>query len=126
MNLGFEAPADAYLVRDAVDASEAPHLVRHYALVASRPDWIEYPVVRTRPGEVLRLFDPDLRGRNGRRLIVEYHTFHWTGDLPELVAERRMLYAAWARSIAQIRAAVDGKLSRWIVSSSLPRETPWI
>jgi len=40
MNLGFVAPADAYAVRDAVEACGAANLVRAYAMTGRRPDWI--------------------------------------------------------------------------------------
>ena len=126
MNLGFVAPADAYAVRDAVEACGAAKLVRDYAMTARRPDWIPQPQVRTRPGSYFAVADPDLKGRRGRPVIVEGWTFFWCGDLPEIVEERRQTYRRWARAIARVHEVLAGRLHDHKLTADLPPVEPWL
>jgi len=125
MNLGFMAPADAYSVRDAVDGCGAANLVRAYAITGRRPDWIPQPKMHTRPGAHFAVADPELKGRNGRPIVVEGWTFTWGGDLPEIVEERRQTYRRWARAIARVHKALAGRLIEHALLPYVPPVEPW-
>jgi hypothetical protein len=50
-NIGFEAPADAYVVMWAVDAlGGIASVVREFALIGAPPPWTPDPVIRVRRG----------------------------------------------------------------------------
>jgi|GEM_PF-6622326 hypothetical protein len=125
MNLGFVAPADAYAVRDAIEACGAAKLVRDYAITARRPDWIPQPKVRTRPGAYFAVADPELKGYKGKPVIVEGWTFTWSGDLPQIVEERRQTYRRWAMAVARVHDALAGRLRDHELTGDLPTEEPW-
>lgn len=126
MNLGFVAPADAYAVRDAVAVCGAPGLVRTFAIIGSRPDWIPSPRIMSRPGHYFAVADPDLKDRKGRPLITEGWTFTWSGDLPEIVDERRQNYRRWARAIARVHTVLAGRLVLYALAPDLPPLEPWL
>jgi hypothetical protein len=126
MNLGFMAPADAYAVRDAVEACGAANLVRAYAMTGRRPDWIPQPKMHTRPGAYFAVADPDLKGRNGRPIVIEGWTFFWCGDLPEIVEERRQTYRRWAQGIARVHAELQHRLVAHALKPDLPPAERWL
>jgi len=133
VNLGFEAPRDAYAVMDAVDAQGAiARLVRVHALSNGCPDWTPSPQVWVEPGDVVgtAVYDADgkpVLTRRGRRYISEFQMFAFRGDLPEIVAERRRVYGRWRAALRNVHRAlsVGGALVAHELSAELPAECPW-
>lgn len=125
MNLGFEAPADAYAVAWAVnDLGRMARPVREYGLMGSRPDWTPHPVIvaeRGRTGNALHI------DRRGKRHICPFRLFVYRGDVEAIVAERRRGYSAWARAVTQVHGALaaPGVLTAHNLLPSLPPISPW-
>lgn len=124
MNLGFEAPGDAYVVERLVEAlpPAMKREVRDYAISGTRPDWIEDPMIVCHRG-------PAIYGVNERRrrtLIGYAVSFH--GDLPEHVAMMRGKYAAWWDGLLLVRDALRDSpelLTDHAMDDRLPPQKPW-
>jgi hypothetical protein len=118
MNMGFEAPADAYAVMRAVDdLGGIAGLVREYALIGAPPDWTPHPVIRVRHGDTVN----DSRTRK-----PSFCMFIYVGDLPEHVLQRRQRYARWAQGLAIVHASLaDAGLQRYDLAPDLPPLAPW-
>jgi len=123
MNLGFEAPADAYAVKGVVDAltADTKWLVYEHALIGARPDWTPRPQITYRRGGVQ--YRRDGKGR----LRVDFYVIVWVGDLPEVVAERRRAYLLWARGVKRLHAELSrpGVLRHHRLLNDLPPLQPW-
>lgn len=124
LNLGFEAPADAYAVARAVEASGAAHLLREYALAGGRPDWTPRPAIVAVPGGGGHVAHTDAKGRTR---LYPFRTFSYRGDLPAIVAERRAIYGRWARGVAAVHAALSqpGALVAYALTGDAPPLAPW-
>ncbi|HEY4112876.1 MAG TPA: hypothetical protein VGM17_02340 [Rhizomicrobium sp.] len=124
LNLGFEAPADAYAVAWAVESvGRMARVVREYGLIGSRPDWTPRPVItveRGKTGYTLEIV-------NRKRRPCAFRMVRFAGDLPAIVEERRRAYSAWARAIALVHArlAEPGALAAHNLSGDLPPISPW-
>lgn len=122
MNLGFEAPRDAYAAMAAVMALGGDAaLVRERALIGTPPEWTPDPVIWFEQG-------PPLVGKDkrNRRIIVGYCVFS-RGDLPALVEARRATYRRWAQGITRVHARLmqPGVLADHALSLELPPFEPW-
>ncbi len=121
MNLGFEAPRDAYTVMAAVNACGEPRLVREYAMTGERPDWTPHPALWWEQG-------PPMMGKDERkRRIVIGYTVFLRGDLDALVAERRNVYRRWAMAVARVHELLSqpGALADRALAGVLPPYEPW-
>lgn len=128
MNLGFEAPADAYAVMHAVDAQgAAAAMLRRYALMGgnARPDWTPRPVIRTQAGAKGQSLHVDA---SGKHRLCPFQLFSYRGDLAAIVEERRQVYGAWARGVASVHRAlnVPGRLAAYALAPDLPPLAPWL
>jgi hypothetical protein len=124
MNLGFEAPRDAYAVAAAVAALRGDAgLVREYALIGEAPDWTPYPVIWWERGPPI--YGRDHRGRVGRRVVA--YCVAARGDLDALVDERRAVYGRWAAGVAAVHGALveNDALSDHVLTQVLPPPQPW-
>lgn len=124
LNLGFEAPRDAYAVRHAVGRSGEPALVMQRALIGKPPDWTPYPVITWDKG-------PPIYGRvliQKRRIKIIGYWVYARGDLPEIVDERRSVYGRWAHALRRLHAALSapGMLADHDLADDLPPRAPWI
>jgi hypothetical protein len=127
MNLGFEAPADAYavaaMVSEVVGDSAAYGLVLHHAKTGGRPDWVPHPVVTVEKG--VPLIGRDARNR---RIVVGYAvSFH--GDVPEILDEKRGKYDAWWNALDAVRKALresSDSLKTYAVTEAMPPQKPWL
>jgi hypothetical protein len=116
-NIGFEAPADAYVVMWAVDAlGGIASVVREFALIGSPPPWTPDPVIRVHRGQTVR--DP-VRHR------PSYCEFSYRGDLPEHLALRRDRYRRWAEALAKLHNSLSGSLQHHRLSAQVPPPEPW-
>jgi len=82
--------------------------------------------MHTQPGTYFAVADPDLKGRNGRPVVVEGWTFFWCGDLPEIVDEKRRTYRRWANAIIRVHAELAGRLAEHALTADLPPVEPWL
>lgn len=123
MNLGFEAPRDAYAVASAVQKSGEAKLLWEYALIGHAPDWTPNPEVWWEQGPPI--YGRDGRGRTGRRIIG--YTVAVRGDLAETVDERRRVYGRWAGAMARVRQRLldSQALTAHALTAELPPLTPW-
>lgn len=124
MNLGFEAPRDAYAVAEAVQGSGEAKLLWEYAMIGHAPDWAPDPVIRWEQGPPI--YGRDGRGRSGRRIVG--YAVAARGDLPAQIEARRRVYARWAAGIARVRKLLlDAQaLTRHTLTDELPPLTPWV
>lgn len=118
MNMGFEAPPDAYAVMHVVDdLGGVASTIREYALTGKRPEWTPWPVITVRKGDTVI----DSRSRK-----PSFCMFIYTGDLPEHVHQRRMRYGRWAQAIADVHATLlRAGLQRFDLTGDLPPLEPW-
>ncbi len=123
-NLGFEAPADAYAVKRAVDGlgPGRARLVQHYAIAGCRPDWTPRPMIWAEPGASGNCVHID---RKNRRYVCAFRLFTYRGDLPEIVASRRRRYAMWAQAVGELGRELRGVLSAFTLSGDPPPPCPW-
>lgn len=123
MNLGFEAPRDAYAVASAVQKSGEAKLLWEYALIGHAPDWTPNPEVWWEQGPPI--YGRDGRGRTGRRIIG--YTVAVRGDLAETVDERRRVYGRWAGAMARVRQRLldSQALTAHALTAELPPLKPW-
>lgn len=129
MNLGFDAPHDAYTVAAAVAACGAEALVVRYALmgVDACPEWTPNPVVRSHPAGRFEVADPVLKSNRGKPVMLIGYAFVWRGDVPEIVSARREVYQIWAEALHKIHADLckPGMLGRFQLSAEVPEIEPW-
>jgi hypothetical protein len=126
MNLGFEAPADAYAVMRAVLLTgRMAGVVREYAIIGARPDWTPYPSITVERGPTGHALHLD---KKRKRHICPFRLFYYRGDLPEIVAERRQAYERWARAISDVHASLSepGMLGTHTLADALPPPEPWL
>jgi hypothetical protein len=124
MNMGFEAPRDAYAVASVVNGVRDAALLRERALIGEAPDWTPRPVVTWEQGPAI--YGRDAKGRVGRR-IVAYVVFA-RGDLPAIVEERRAVYSRWVAALSAVRDALvaDDLLADHVLVDDLPATAPWL
>jgi hypothetical protein len=126
MNLGFEAPPDAYAVAHAV-AVQGPmaRAIYQYALMGpdAHPDWTPHPVIlveRGKTGQTMHI------APGGKRHLAPFRMVRFVGDLPAIVEERRRGYGDWARAVRAVhRWLSDRGLSGHALSAEQPALAPW-
>lgn len=124
MNLGFEAPRDAYAVAAAVAGiGHDAVLVRERALIGEPPDWTPYPAIWWEQGAPI--YGKDARGRHGRRIVG--YAVYARGDLAAIVDERRSVYRRWAVGVAVVHATLVAQdmLADHALTDALPALEPW-
>jgi hypothetical protein len=125
MNLGFEAPADAYVVASVAEGlgGLARSLVIQHAKVSTRPDWLPAPSIHFEDDGPMYDYDK----RRGRRTCVG-HMVSPHGDLPEHVEMMRRTYVAWIDGLRCVRDSLRDSVSllkTFDVSEELPPKKPW-
>lgn len=119
LNLGFDAPADAYVLQDAVHALprdyaytlpawclsavnpnpagriDLQQLVMRYAATGTRPDYCEHP----RP--LAAIDGGPVYDMNNHRAL--YSVVLWSGDPPETVMRIRTRFLVWRIALETLR-----------------------
>lgn len=125
MNLGFEAPTDAYAVLAAVRAQgPLARMLRDYAIMKARPDWTPCPEITVERGRTGHTVHID---RRNKRHLCPFRSFVYRGDVPAVLAQRRSRYQAWARAMQAVHKLLSrpGVLRAHRLAPDVPPLAPW-
>lgn len=128
MNLGFEAPADAYAVKRAVEGlgGADTRLVMECALANAAPDWTPHPVITVERGKTGHAWHLTNRGK--KSVSAPFRLFKYRGDLPEIVETRRAVYLQWADAVRRVHAVLSeaDMLADHELTAEKPALRPWL